>query len=148
MLKVLIAEDELIIADLLEETFIESGYDVCGIARTVDEAVQFGELHKPDLAVLDVRLARSGHGPDIARLLKSKGKFGVLYATGDDARNSALTLADGEGSISKPYRTQDLVRALVIVQEIVTAGTATPPFPPCFRLLREFAPRLAQAVPA
>ena len=38
---------------------------------------------------------------------------------------------------SKPYRSQDLVRALVIVQEIVTAGTATPPFPPCFRLLRK-----------
>src|ERR1700676_933676 len=98
MLRVLIAEDELIIADLLEETFIERGYEVCGIARTVDEAVQFGELHKPDLAVLDVRLARGGHGPDITRRLKSKGKFGVLYATGDDARNSALTLAESEAS--------------------------------------------------
>src|ERR1700676_1412028 len=148
MLRVLIAEDELIIADLLEETFIERGYEVCGIARTVGEAVQFGELHKPDLAVLDVRLARGGHGPDITRRLKSKGKFGVLYATGDDARNSALTLTDGEASISKPYRTEDVVRALEIVREIVITGTATPPFPRGFRLLPEFAPRLAQAAPA
>src|ERR1700676_5174594 len=135
MLRVLIAEDELMIADLLEETFIESGYEVCGIARTVEEAVAIGGLHKPDLAVLDVRLARGGHGPDIARRLKSKGKFGVLYATGTDARNSTLTLADGEALIEKPYRNEDLLRALAIVREIVTDGTATPPFPSGFRLL-------------
>ena len=139
MLKVLIAEDELLIADVIEETLIESGYEVCGIARTVDEAVALGEMHRIDLAVLDVRLANGDRGPEIARRLKSKGKFGVLYATGDGAQNGALTLADGEASISKPYRPQDLVRALVIVQEIVTAGTATPPFPRCFRLLRKSA---------
>jgi CheY-like chemotaxis protein len=139
LLKVLIAEDELLIADVIEETLIENGYEVCGIARTVNEAVALGEMHRPDLAVLDVRLANGDRGPDIARRLKSKGKFGVLYATGDGAQNGALTLADGEASISKPYRPKDLVRALVIVQEIVTAGTATPPFPPCFRLLRKSA---------
>jgi two-component system, response regulator PdtaR len=148
MLKVLIAEDELIIADLLEETFIESGYEVCGIARTVDEAVALGELHKPDLAVLDIRLAKGGQGPEIARRLKSKGKFGVLYATGTDARNSALTLADGEALIAKPNRNEDLLRALVIVREIVTDGTATPPFPRGFHLLPKSAVPLAQAVPA
>jgi two-component system, response regulator PdtaR len=148
LLKVLIAEDELMIADLIEETLIESGYEVCGIARTVDEAVALGELHKPDLAVLDVRLARGGRGPDIARLLKSKGKFGVLYATGDDARNSMLTLTDGEASISKPYRTEDVVRALLIVREMMTAGTATPPFPTGFRLLPKSAARMPEALPA
>ena len=110
--------------------------------------MQFGELHEPDLAVLDVRLAKGGHGPDIARRLKSKGNLGVLYATGDDARNSMLTLADGEASISKPYRTEDVVRALEIVREIVTTGMATPPFPRGFRLLPEFAPRLAKGEPA
>jgi DNA-binding response OmpR family regulator len=147
MLKVLIAEDELLIADLLEEALVANGYEVCGIARTVDEAVALGELHKPDLAVLDVRLAKGSHGPEIARRLNSKGKFGVLYATGDDARNSALTLADGEASISKPYHTEHVVRALVIVREIMTAGTAAPPFPSGFRLLPEFATRFAQASP-
>jgi DNA-binding response OmpR family regulator len=148
LLKVLIAEDELMIADVIEDTLVTNGYEVCGIARTVDEAVALGELHKPDLAILDVRLAKGGRGPEIARLLNSKGKFGVLYATGDDARNSDLTLTDGEASISKPYRTEDLVRALAIVREIATGGTAKPPFPPGFRLLPKLAARHAQAVPA
>jgi len=148
MLRVLIAEDDLMIADLLEVVLTTSGYEVCGIARTVDEAVALGELHKLDLAVLDVRLARGGRGSEIARRLNSRGKFGVLYATGNDARIGTLTPADGEALIAKPYRAEDVVRALEIVREIATGGTATPPFPPGFRLLSESAARFAHASPA
>jgi ActR/RegA family two-component response regulator len=55
MLKVLIAEDDLtMIAD--------RGYKVYGVARTVPEAVALAQLHKPDLAVLDLRLADGGLG--------------------------------------------------------------------------------------
>ena len=63
MLKVLIAEDDLMLADLAEEILVDAGYEVCGIARTVAEAVALAQHHKPDLAVLDLRLARrwSGH---------------------------------------------------------------------------------------
>jgi DNA-binding response OmpR family regulator len=135
VLKVLIAEDEQMIAELLKDILTENGYDVCGIAGNVDEAVALGELHKPDLALLDVGLARGERGPEIARRLNSKGKIGVLYSTGEDARNSTLTQADGEASITKPFRDEALLRALEIVREIVTTGTATPPFPPGFYLL-------------
>ena len=148
MLRVLIAEDEPMIAYLLGDLLTASGYDVCGIARTVDEAVALGELHKPDLAVLDVRLAGGVRGCEIARRLNGRGKFGVLYATGDDARISMLTQADGEASIAKPYRHEDLLRALEIVREIATGGTATPPFPPGFRLLSESATQFVQTSPA
>lgn len=55
MLKVLIAKDELMIADLLEETPIASDYEVCGMARTVDEAATLAELHHRNLAVFEVR---------------------------------------------------------------------------------------------
>jgi DNA-binding response OmpR family regulator len=67
MLRILIAEDQQMMAELLEFVLTESGYEVCGIASTVDEAVALGELHKPDLAVLDVQLARGGYSPEIAR---------------------------------------------------------------------------------
>jgi two-component system, response regulator PdtaR len=145
VLKVLIAEDELMTADLLEEVLTAGGYEVCGIARTVDEGVALAELNKPDLAVLDVRLAKGDRGPEIARRLqRSGGRLGILYATGDDARTSTLTAADGEASIAKPYHPEDIVRALMIVREIVTAGTATPPFPSGFRLLPESGTRLSK----
>jgi hypothetical protein len=88
---------------------------------------------------------RATAAPDIARRLNRKGTLGVLYATGDDARTSTLTLADGDASITKPYRPEDVVRALAIVQEILTAGAATLPFPAGFRLLPQFATRFADA---
>jgi DNA-binding response OmpR family regulator len=145
LLKVLIAEDELMIADILEEALITSGYEVCGIARTVDEAVALATQHKPDLAVLDVRLAQGDRGPDIARQLNGRGTLGILYATGEDVRHSALTRTDGSAAITKPYQVEDIPLALVIVREIMTLGTATPPFPPGFRLLPDFAPLSAHA---
>ena len=144
MLKVLIAEDQLLIADMLEEALLASNYEVCGIARTTDEGVALGEIHMPDLAVLDVRLAHGDRGTDIARRLNSRGKFGVLYATGDDARHSTLTLADGDASIAKPYRPEDVVRALAIVREISTTGMASRPFPTGFRLLSPLDVRIAE----
>jgi hypothetical protein len=44
MFKILIAEDDLLIADMVEECLIVSEYEVCGIARTVIEAVALGRL--------------------------------------------------------------------------------------------------------
>jgi len=136
MLKVLIAEDELMIADMLEEFLTERGFAVCGIARTVEEAVELGELHKPDLAVFDVQLAKGGSGQEVARRLKSRGPLGVLYATGG-SRKSALGPSDGEAVITKPYRMEDVARALEIVHGILIQGSTSGPVPRGFRLLAE-----------
>jgi DNA-binding response OmpR family regulator len=79
VLKVLIAEDDLMIADMVEQILVDAGYEVCGIARTVAEGVGLGRRHKPDLAVLDLRLAGGGLGTEIAAQLCGLGKLGVLY---------------------------------------------------------------------
>ena len=47
MLKVLIAEDDLVIADMAEEILVEGGYEVCGIARTVVEGVALSRRRAP-----------------------------------------------------------------------------------------------------
>ncbi|MGA2258611.1 MAG: response regulator [Thermoguttaceae bacterium] len=70
-LKVLIAEDDLMIADMSEEILVDAGYEVCGIARTVSEAVALGRVHKPDLALIDHRLADGGLGSEVAARLRS-----------------------------------------------------------------------------
>jgi CheY-like chemotaxis protein len=133
-LRVLIAEDDLMIADLVEEVLIEQGYEVCGIARTVGDAVALAKCHKPDLAILDLRLADGGLGTEIAAQLLPFGKLGILYATGNFSQVK-LSLADGNACLSKPYRAVDLVRSLEIVSEVIATGTSLPPFPPGFCLL-------------
>jgi DNA-binding response OmpR family regulator len=111
MVKVLIAEDEPIIADMTEEILVARGYEVCGIARTVDEAVALGLRHKPDLAIIDLRLAKGGLGTDIANQLAPLDKLGVLYATGNVSQ-IMMTATEGDACIAKPYRADDLLRSL------------------------------------
>ena len=134
MPKVLIAEDDLTIACMTAEVLVECGYEVCGIARTVREAVALGRLHKPDLALLDMRLADGGLGTEIAAQLVAFGRPGVLYATGNDS-GAMQDATPGDACLGKPYGAADLVRALEIVSEIVAGGTASPPFPHGFELL-------------
>jgi two-component sensor histidine kinase/ActR/RegA family two-component response regulator len=133
MLKVMIAEDDLLLADMLEEVLVDNGYKVCGIARTVGKAVELAERHKPDLAVLDIRLAEGGLGMEIAARMNRNG-MGILYATGNSGQ-MGLTRANGEALLSKPYRAEDVVRALEIVEQIVSTGEATQPFPQGFHVL-------------
>jgi DNA-binding response OmpR family regulator len=136
MLKVLIVEDDLMIADMAEEALIEDGYEVCGIARSVAEAVLLGKRHRPDLAVIDLRLANGGLGTSIApQLAPFIGRFGILYVTG---KMSPLILNAGSGDacIDKPYRSDDLLCALEIVTGIVVNGAVAQPFPRGFQLLQ------------
>lgn len=131
----MIAEDDLLMADLLEEVLVDGGYQVCGIARTVEDGLELSRKHKPDLVVLDLRLANGGLGTDIAAGLDRHNRPGILYATGN-GRQLGLTRADGDACLGKPYKTEDIVRALQIVEEIVDTGKASEPFPNGFYVLK------------
>lgn len=136
MLKVLIVEDDLMLADFAEEILVEHGYEVCGIARTVAEAVAFAVRFRPDLVVLDLRLGNGEFGTDVAAQLAPLGRPGVLYVTGN---MSQVALTHGDACLAKPYRSGDLLRGLEIVAEIVATGKAEPPFPQGFQLLHRTA---------
>ena len=133
MTKVLIAEDDLLIADMLQEVLIDDGYEVCGIARTVDEAIAIGEREKPGFAVLDLRLAAGGLGTEIARRL-DRSAMSVLYATGN-AGQIPLSSDDGEACMTKPYRSSDILRAMKIVEAMAKGDEVRGPFPRGFSVL-------------
>ena len=134
MATVLIVEDDLLIAYMVEEFVIAHGYQTCGIARTVAEAVVLARQHKPDLAVIDLRLADGGFGTEIVAQLAPLDRPGILFATGNAAQFE-LTTTDGDACLDKPFRAADLIRGLEVVAGIVTTGIARPPFPPGFRVL-------------
>jgi DNA-binding response OmpR family regulator len=132
MTKVLIAEDDMLIADMIEDVLVTAGYDVCGIARTVTEGVILGRRHRPDIAVLDLRLAKGGFGTEIAIDLAAFRRVGILYATGNV---SQVTLTAGDACLVKPYSPEDLLRSLEIVAEIAITGEASGPYPNNLKLL-------------
>jgi DNA-binding response OmpR family regulator len=139
MLKVLIVEDNIILADILEDVLFYNGHEVCGTAGTVDAAVVLADYHSPDVAVLDFRLGNRCYGSDIPPKLRDKNHPAILYVSADNLGN-ILTRADGEAYIQKPYKIDDLLAAIQIVHAIKTNNTSCPvSFPKNFHLLEDSA---------
>jgi DNA-binding response OmpR family regulator len=126
-LKVLIAEDDLIIADILQEGLVLNGFEVVGIAATVRDGLRLAADHQPDLAVIDVRLANNDLGSDLAVELKHRSHIGVIYAT------SSIGLIQncpfGQAYVAKPYRLDVICHALKVLGNYMRTGILAP-FPP------------------
>jgi CheY-like chemotaxis protein len=134
MHKILIVEDNFMIADMVEDTLIANGYDVCGIAPTVAVGLALWRDHHPDLLVVDLRLAHGELGTELVAKIGNFGDLGILYVTGNSGQLE-LSNTDGHACLGKPYIASDLLRALQIVTQLVETGEASRPFPPGFHLL-------------
>lgn len=112
---VLIVEDEALVALTIEDVLTEAGYQVCGIADAPGPALALARKHRPDLAVVDVRLAAGGDGIALAAQMLELGPIRILYATGNagEVRQRARV---GHGCLSKPFEPEWLVAALHAVQ--------------------------------
>jgi two-component system, response regulator PdtaR len=137
MSKVLIAEDEFMIAEMLNEAAIEGGYEVCGIAAEAAEVIALGEQHRPDLAIIDLRLAGGSDGLEAARELRRRVKLGILFASGNCHRVIAEPPPAGEACLNKPFTRRDVVQALRVVEEIVRSGAPPRPLPVKLHLLQQ-----------
>ena len=136
-MRVLIVEDDLILADCLEEVLVEIGHEVCGIAGTVDDGVDRLRRDEPDVAILDMVLGASGLGTDIANRLgdaRSLGRTGILYLTGQPDRVHRGARF-GHACLTKPYMTETLESALAIVAELAQSGVTSRPLPRGMELL-------------
>ena len=103
--RVLIIEDDLLIASQMESALAEAGFDIVGIATTGEEALSLADKQPPDLAVVDIRLAGDRDGVDTAlELFRSHGIrciFASAYSD-EEARRRAKPAAP-LGWLQKPY---------------------------------------------
>jgi len=134
MPSILIAEDDLLIATMVEELLVQHGYAVCGIGRNVTDSLALAQRHHPDLAILDVRLADGDLGTEIAGKLAGNQRLGILYVAGDTT-SAMLGDVHGHACLAKPYRPHELLRSLEIVAEMIVTGEASAPFPSRFWIL-------------
>ena len=70
--KIVVVEDEIIIADNICEALTDLGYDVAEPAITYSEALETIEEFKPDLAMLDIQLSGKKDGIDLAEIINEK----------------------------------------------------------------------------
>jgi CheY-like chemotaxis protein len=108
--RVLIVEDELLIAMLVEQMAEDLGYTVVGPALTVDEALSFVAREELDCAVLDMNLGHGVSSAPIAEALRAKG-VPFLFASGYGSSGAGENLG-ATPVLNKPFLTHDLERAL------------------------------------
>jgi CheY-like chemotaxis protein len=109
-LRVLVVEDEYLVADDISETLQELGYQVAGPAATVSEAMTLIEQGSIDCALLDANLDGLSSSP-VAELLAS---LRIPYVVVTGYGNLSLATAELQNAprVTKPYASGELASKL------------------------------------
>ncbi|OPX18661.1 hypothetical protein BXT86_00115 [candidate division WOR-3 bacterium 4484_100] len=108
--RIIIVEDERIVAEDIRRILEEHGYEVVGIATTKKEAIEKIEKEKPDLVLLDIILNGKPDGIDTAEYIRKYFQVPVVYLTAY-AEPEFLKLAkltQPYGYIIKPFSSKEL----------------------------------------
>ena len=108
-LRILIVEDEMLVAMNIEDMLLDLGHEVAGLAGRLDAALSLAGEAEFDLAMLDVNLAGETSFPVAALLAKRSIPF--LFATGYGIKGIEEQYRD-RPVLQKPFRASDLEAAL------------------------------------
>ena len=130
-MKVLIVEDEALVAMNLQAVLEDHGYQVVEIADDEASAVLAGTHFRPDLALVDIRLAGGDSGVEVARKLNALG-IAVVFATGNcpGLKGESLAL----GCLHKPLSDEQLIAGMQVAEALRQASQNPPPPPPGMHL--------------
>ena len=120
--KILVVEDEALVALGVSTLLEEMGHEVCGVAASVDEALELSRAYGPDLVLMDVNLQEGGNGIDAAHRLRTFERPPVvLFLTSyvDSETRRRMEEAKPFGIVQKPYTEAHLQRT---VEEALTEG--------------------------
>ncbi|MGY0777881.1 response regulator [Azospirillum argentinense] len=122
-MKILLVEDEVLIA--MEQSFyLESaGHEVHGPASTSEKALILAQEVKPDLALVDIHLAQGSSGIDAARRMTALG-IPCLFVT-SYREEVEPTREYGVGCLPKPFSQTSLVSAVEVVSAVLAGRTPT-----------------------
>lgn len=114
--KILVVEDEAIIALEIQSHLKDFGYQVVGVAATAAEAVQMARARQPDLALMDIVLRGADDGVSASRQLREEIGVPVVFLTGhsDPATLSRAVATGSHGYLLKPFRPEELRAAVEV----------------------------------
>jgi CheY-like chemotaxis protein len=108
--KILIVEDQTIVALNIKNRLRNLGYTVPSAVVSGEEAIREAELTNADLVLMDIMLKGDMDGIEAARIIKSRFGIPIIYLTActDFETLERAKLTDPEGYISKPFKEEDL----------------------------------------
>jgi CheY-like chemotaxis protein len=112
--RLLVVEDEFFLAVQIEEWLLDNGLDVVDVVHTAEEAVAVAETERPDLVIMDIRLASETDGISAALDILDRTGIRCIFAT---AFADAATRERGEkarpfGWLRKPFTADALLGAV------------------------------------
>lgn len=112
--KILVVEDEMIIAAKISMQLTNMGYEVTGILPRGEEAVLNVKENVVDLVLLDINLKGNIDGIETSKQIQLFSGVPIIYLTanGDEATFNRAKITKPAGFISKPFRQLDLQRAI------------------------------------
>jgi DNA-binding NtrC family response regulator len=115
--KILIVEDEMIVATDLRMMLERNNFIVTGVARSYEKAVESIANARPEMVLLDIFLTGTLTGIDLAKKLKDEGiAFIYLSANANEEVLSAAKKTEPCGFIVKPFREKDLLVTIEIAR--------------------------------
>jgi len=137
-LKVLIVEDEALLAMELEMLVEDAGHSVVGWATSSDEARRMVDSTAADIAFVDIHLTDGPTGVEVARYIDEQRTSMVVFMTANPKRIPEH-FSGAVGVIAKPYTMNGLMSALRYLQEGVRRPPPVSAIPTGFTLAPDFA---------
>ncbi len=103
-LRILVVEDEVLVAFSLKVELTRAGYKVCGVAATADEAVSLALQHRPDVILMDIGLKGEKDGFDAAGAIYAVEFIPIVFVSGylDDANRARAAQFNPLACLGKP----------------------------------------------
>lgn len=112
--RVLIVEDERLVAEDLRDTLTQQGYDVTGLVATGERAIDKVAEVDPDVVLMDIHLAGEMDGISAAEVIRNRHGTPVVYLTAF-SNDQTLTRAretDAFGFVVKPFQDRAVIAAI------------------------------------
>ncbi len=127
-IKILIVEDEMIIAANISLQLSEMGYEVSGIVSRGEDALTYIKQNLPDIVLIDIQLKGEWDGIDTAlKMQEFQSNLAIIYLTAnaDEANFNRAKVTHPYAFIPKPFKKLDLQRSIELTVNQLKCNIAT-----------------------
>lgn len=112
--KIIVVEDQAIVARDIQETLRQMGYNVPGVADTGEDAIEMVKLHEPDLVLMDIRIRGNMDGIETAKRIGQVAGTPVIFITAHSDKKTLerAKLIGPYGYLLKPFERKELEVAI------------------------------------
>ncbi len=123
--RILIVEDDMIIAANLSLQLSQLSYEITGIESRGEEAILHAQVNPPDIILMDINLRGALDGIETARKIRDYQDIPIIYLTAnnDEATFNRAKDTCPRAFISKPFNRLDLQRTIALVAEQIRSDS-------------------------